>query len=99
VGEEAAETLREFYRKKLARHWKYIDELLPADDDLDGIEMGPADPYLYTVCRWWKSLGNSFDDHPFIEAFLSHMEARRSVQAALKVEKLERVAAAAAQEV
>lgn len=95
VGEEAATALADFFRKKLTRHWKYIDELLPADDDLDGIDMGPADPYLYTVCRWWRAVGGDFQGHPSIEAFLGHMEARPSVQAALEVEKLQPVAASA----
>lgn len=96
-GEEQAEPLKAFYRQRLEARWKYIDHLLPADDDLDGIDMGPADPYLYTTCRWWKALGHNFDEHPHIEAFLGHMEARASVLEALKVEQLEPVAAAAAQ--
>jgi glutathione S-transferase len=86
--DEAAGVLGEFFRKKLKRQWKYIDELLPADDDLDGMEMGPADPYLYTVCRWWRAVGGDFEDYPFIAAFLGHMEARASVKEALRVEGL-----------
>jgi glutathione S-transferase len=95
VGAEAAVALGEYHRQKLRRHWRYIDELLPADDDLDGLEMGPADPYLYTVCRWWHAIGEDFEGFPFIEAFLGHMEARASVQRALVAENLQPVAAAA----
>lgn len=97
-GEAAAEQLREFFKKKLTEHWKYIDELLPADDDLDGIDMGPADPYLYTICRWWTSVGGDFDKFPCIQAFLGHMEARVSVQAALEAEGLKTVASSANQQ-
>jgi glutathione S-transferase len=94
VGEEAAGALADFHRKKLEKHWRYIDQLLPADDDLDGLEMGPADPY--TVCRWWRAVGGEFADHPHIQAFLHHMEARPSVQSALAAESLEPVATPAA---
>jgi glutathione S-transferase len=92
VGEEAAPRLADFYKAKLKRHWQYIDELLPQQDDLDSKEMGPADPYLYTVCRWWKSVGESFQAYPSIEAFLGHMEARSSVRSALEHEGLKTVA-------
>lgn len=92
--EGAAQALGSHFRDRLRKRWRYIDELLPADDDLDGLEMGPADPYLYTVCRWWRAVGENFADYPNIEAFLGHMEARESVQAALRVEKLEPVAVA-----
>lgn len=93
MGEEQAPVLAEHFRKRLGHRWKYINNLLPADDDLDGAELGPADPYLYTTCRWWKAIGENFEAYPNIEAFLVHMEARACVQAALKVEKLEPVAA------
>lgn len=90
--ESAVAELAEFFKKKLRRNWKYIDQLLPADDDLDGQEIGPADPYLYTVCRWWLRTGSNFDEQPFLQSFLANMEARPSVQAALAAEGLEAVA-------
>lgn len=94
VGAEAAGRLAEFHKAKLRRCWSYVDRLLPEDDDLDGREMGPADPYLYTVCRWWRWIGESFEDCPFIEAFLGHMEVRPSVRKTLELEGLKPLSAA-----
>lgn len=94
--EEGAKALAGHFLERLRKRWTYIDTLLSAHDDLDGLEMGPADPYLYTVCRWWRAVGEDFADYPNIEAFLGHMEARGSVKAALQVEKLEPVAVAPA---
>ena len=91
--ENAVTQLAEFFKNKLSRNWKYVDQLLPADDDLDGQEIGPADPYLYTVCRWWLRTGGDFDEHPFLRSFLANMEARPSVKAALAVEGLEPIVA------
>lgn len=94
--EEAAAALADHYRAKLEGHWKYIEGLLPAPDSLGDAQMGAADPYLYTTCRWWKAVGGDFAAYPHIEAFLADMEARGSVQAALKAENLPPVASAPA---
>jgi glutathione S-transferase len=99
MGEgEGATTLANYFRGKLEGHWKFIDDLLPEPDGLGDREMGPADPYLYTTCRWWKAVGGDFAATPNLESFLAHMEARPAVQAALAVEKLEPVAAAEAEQ-
>lgn len=94
-SEEAAAQMGEHFKKRLRKRWEYVDYLLPAFDDLDGVKMGPADPYLYTVCRWWISAGGTFDEHASIIAFLKNMESRESVQEALKHEGLETVSAQA----
>ncbi len=91
--EEAVKQLGDHFRARLEQRWEYIDELLPASEQLAGQEMGAADPYLYTVCRWWLMAGGNFEGHSFIQAFLENMESRDSVKAALKVEGLEPVAA------
>lgn len=93
--EAAAHQLADFYKQKLRNSWQFVNSMLPANDDLDGRELGPADPYLYTVCRWWLRVGETFDGLEFLEGFLNNMEARPSVQAALKHEGLEPVGSAA----
>lgn len=80
------------FKEKLDKRWEYVDYLLPAFDDLDGAVMGTADPYLYTVCRWWLALGLDFSNYDSIPGFLENMESRESVQKALKIEKLEPIA-------
>lgn len=85
---EAASAMRNFFTERLEKRWRYVDDLLPAFDDLDNAEMGPADPYLYTVCRWWIQLGHSFDDYTSIPDFLSNMESRPSVKKVLQCEGL-----------
>jgi glutathione S-transferase len=85
-------TLAEYFKKRLDSRWDYVDSLLPAFDDLDGAIMGPADPYLYTVCRWWIKLGHNFQGYNSIPGFLENMESRDSVQKALRIESLEPVA-------
>lgn len=94
LGEDdpALERLTGHFKERVEKRWDYVDDLLPAFEDFDGGAMGPADPYLYTVCRWWLGLGHRFDRHRSIPGFLAHMESRNSVQKALALENLEPVA-------
>jgi glutathione S-transferase len=94
LGKENPEIpkLAEHFKKILDSRWEYVDYLLPAFDDLDGAIMGPADPYLYTVCRWWMQLGHNFEGHDSIPGFLKNMESRDSVKKALDIEGLEPMA-------
>jgi glutathione S-transferase len=94
LGEDnpSVDQLADHFKKRLDKRWEYVDSLLPAFDDLDGAVMGPADPYLYTVCRWWLRLGHDFSDYDSIPGFLSNMEQRDSVKKALSVEGLEPIA-------
>lgn len=90
-----APTLAGHFKERLDERWKYVDYLLPAFDDLDGAVMGPADPYLYTVCRWWIMLGHDFEGYDSIPGFLDNMESRDSVKRALEIECLEPLSAQA----
>jgi len=89
---KAVAKLAAHFKERLIKRWEYVDYLLPAFDDLDGADMGPADPYLYTVCRWWLRLGHDFAGFDSIPGFLTNMESRDSVKKALAVERLETVA-------
>ena len=62
--------LAQHFKERVDKRWEYVDYLLPAFDDLDGAVMGPADPYLYNVCRWWIALGHDFDAFDSIPGFL-----------------------------
>lgn len=84
------------FKDRVEKRWEYVNYLLPAFDDLDGAAMGPADPYLYTTCRWWLLLGHNFENHDSIPGFLAHMESRDSVKKALALEGLKPVAHQAA---
>lgn len=84
--------LAQHFKERLEKRWEYVDYLLPAFDDLDGASMGTADPYLYTVCRWWIKLGHNFDGYESIPGFLKNMESRESVQKTLALEGLEPIA-------
>lgn len=91
-GDENIKALGDHFRNRLEKRWEYVDHLLPASDELAGQQMGAADPYLYTVCRWWVSAGGNFEGKSFIQAFLENMESRDSVKAALAKEELEPIA-------
>lgn len=91
-GNPEVANLARHFKERLDKRWEYVDYLLPAFDDLDGAVMGPADPYLYTVCRWWISLGHDFSGYNSIPGFLRSMESRTSVKRALQIEKLEAMA-------
>lgn len=94
LGEDdpSVDKMAQHFKERLDKRWEYVDYLLPAFDDLDGAVMGPADPYLYTVCRWWIALGHDFEGYGSIPGFLDNMESRESVKKALEVEGLEPVA-------
>jgi len=94
LGEDdpSLDKLSNHFRDRLKKRWEYVDYLLPAFDDLDGAVMGPADPYLYTVCRWWLQLGNDFSNYDSLPGFIQNMEERQSVKTALEVEGIEPVA-------
>lgn len=87
----AVPRLAQHFKERLDKRWEYVDYLLPAFNDLDGAVMGPADPYLYTVCRWWIQLGHDFKKYDSIPGFLANMESRDSVKKALAIEGLEPV--------
>lgn len=94
LGEDSPQLARlvGHFEERVEKRWDYVDDLLPAFEDFEGGAMGPADPYLYTVCRWWLRLGHSFERHQSIPGFLAHMESRESVRKALALESLEPVA-------
>lgn len=80
------------FKERVEIRWEYVDSLLPTFEILDRADMGPADPYLYTVCRWWIRLGHDFENYSSIPGFIAHMESRESVKKALALEGLEPIA-------
>ncbi|HKY62695.1 MAG TPA: glutathione transferase GstA [bacterium] len=81
------ETL-EFYRKKLARHFKFLSEQLQGKKYLMGDRFTVADAYLFTVLNWTIPLKIDLAEFPVLKEYMARIGARPKVQEALKAEGL-----------
>ncbi|GAP35976.1 glutathione transferase GstA [Piscinibacter sakaiensis] len=84
IGDEA----KAVFRQKLVERFGYVDGQLADRTWLLGDEFSVADAYLYTVSRWAAPMGVDLGALTHLAAFRARMEARPSVQAALKAEGL-----------
>jgi glutathione S-transferase len=76
------------FKEQLAKRFDYVDEHLSANDYVMGNAFTIADAYLFVTTGWSGYVGISLDGWPSIRAFRKRVEARPSVQAALKAERL-----------
>ncbi|HEX5034655.1 MAG TPA: glutathione transferase GstA, partial [bacterium] len=81
------ETL-EFYRKKLARNFKYLSEQLQGKKYLLGDRFTIADAYLFTVLNWTIPLKIDLTEFPVLKEYMARIAARPKVQEAMKAEGL-----------
>ncbi len=75
-------------RERLLSRFQYVDQQLEGRSFLMGEDFSVADAYLYTVSGWGKHVGVDISGFKHLGAFLARMNARPSVQAALKAEGL-----------
>lgn len=77
-----------FAEGNLAPRFAYVDQHLSSHDYLLGPQFSIADAYLYNVLTWPARVGIDLSGYSAIQAFLSRMERRPCVRAALAAEGL-----------
>lgn len=88
LGEEAAARTKEAAAKKLRGYFERLDAQLAGQDWLTG-QRSIADPYLYVVLRWAKSVGLDLSGLGNLDAFAQRLAADAGVREALRAEGLE----------
>lgn len=78
-----------FAEGNLASQFKYIEEHLSNNDYVLGPQFSVADAYLYNVLSWPPRVNIDISRYTSIHKFMSRMEQRPSVRAALKAEGLQ----------
>ncbi len=79
---------KKVFRDKLASRFQWIDQQLAGKPYLMGDTFSVADAYLFTVGRWAKPMGISFDELPNVKAHAQRVAERPAVQEAMKAEGL-----------
>lgn len=87
LGKDAATQTKQAAGQKLRVLFERIDAQLADKPWLAG-ERSIADPYLYVVLRWARSVGVDLSGLTHLDAFFDRMSADAGVQAALKAEGL-----------
>lgn len=87
LGKDAATQTKQAAGRKLRVLFERIDAQLADKPWLAG-ERSIADPYLYVVLRWARSVGVDLSGLTHLDAFFDRMSADAGVQAALKAEGL-----------
>lgn len=87
LGEDAAAKTKEVAGEKLRGYFERIDMQLAGKDWLVG-DRSIADPYLFVVTRWAKSVGVDLGGLANLATHFERMSADPGVQAALKAEGL-----------
>lgn len=80
--------LRDSTKATLARRFGYLNDLLLKTPFLMGDKMTIADIYAMTILRWCAYVGIDMAPWPALQGYLSRMQDRPSVQAAIKAEGL-----------
>jgi glutathione S-transferase len=82
------EDAKPIFRNKILDRLKWVNSQLEGKQYLMGDSFSVADAYLFTVTRWTKPLGLDISGLRHLGEFMTRMEARPAVQAALKAEGL-----------
>lgn len=80
------EDVRELVREKLFRRFELLQQTLAKTEYLAGSTFSVADAYLFTVLGWCRFFSIDLKRWPALSAFMARIEARPSVQAALRAE-------------
>ncbi|KAE9644700.1 glutathione transferase GstA [Pseudomonas sp. PB106] len=80
------EPTKEIFRQKLFKRLDYLNKKLVNKDYLL-ITFGLADAYLFTVLKWLPFFNIDVNDWPELGSFMTRVEARPSVQAAIAAEE------------
>lgn len=85
---DAAESVQQASRDKLARRLGEIEAVLSERDYLTGAVFTVADAYAFTIINWCNFLGISLAAYPRVQAYMARIAARPAVQDALRAEGL-----------
>ena len=88
LGAEAEDKTKTHAKKKLRGYFERLDAQLAGRDWLTG-ERSIADPYLFVVLRWAKSVGIDLSGLAHLDAVAQRMAADAGVRAALEAEGLQ----------
>ncbi len=80
------EEAREIVRTKLFRRFDVLQDTLVKTDYLAGSSFSVADAYLFTVLGWCTFFSIDLNRWPALSAFMTRIETRPAVQAALRAE-------------
>ena len=75
-------------RERLIARREHVDKHLATHDYLMGKSFSLPDAYLFTVLRWTVPTKIDLAPFPHLQAFMTRMEARPAVKAAMKSEGL-----------
>ena len=75
-------------RERLIARLEHVDKHLATHDYLMGKSFSLPDAYLFTVLRWTVPTKIDLAPFPHLQAFMTRMEARPAVKAAMKSEGL-----------
>jgi glutathione S-transferase len=84
---DAGESLQQDRRTVLAKRFAYLEQLLTGKDFLTGDTFTVADAYLFTVMNWAGHLKIDLSGFNALQAYLTRVAMRPSVQQALRAEK------------
>jgi glutathione S-transferase len=79
---------KQFARDRLATRFAHLDAHLAKNAYLMGEAFSVADAYCFTVLRWTVPTKIDLAPYPNLQAYMKRVEARPSVQAAMKAEGL-----------
>lgn len=82
------EEAKALFRERLKGRYKYINEQLEGKSYLMGNAFSVPDAYLFTVTNWASRVGVDLAGLTNLQAFMTRMAARPSVQEAMKAEGL-----------
>lgn len=85
-----SDDVKDFFRKRLAAKFKYVDQALAGKDYLMGSHFTVADGYLFTILTWADRLKIDLSALANLVAYKARVATRPQVQAALKAEGLAR---------
>jgi glutathione S-transferase len=85
---EFPEAGKDFYKKKLAGRFAWVEQQLEGKAWLMGDTFTVADAYLFTVAGWCKHLGIDLAPYKQLSSYLARVAARPAVMAAMKAEGL-----------
>jgi len=84
---DAGENMQRDRRAVLAKRFAYLERQLTGKDFLTGDTFTVADAYLFTVLNWAGHLKIDLSEFNALQAYLTRVAMRPSVQQALRAEK------------
>ncbi len=87
-NETVQNSVKDFYKTTLNTKFDYIAQTLSKNEYICGSNFTVADAYLFTCLNWNKMLGIETAKWPVIDAYMTKIFKRASVQKAMKEEDL-----------